>query len=119
MTFDLLCFINYSCTTGLDAVVKRNPPTRKKTLKVELGQSRKKCCLAERQAFLLEQRQREFRLQLGLSQFRRLEEFVWQRDRHRGTRSDSIPSRAIPHRLVVDSYRLVLAVRSLTLVRNS
>ena len=48
--------------------MKRNPPARKETLKIELWKACEKRRLAKSQTFPLEQRQREFCLQLGLGQ---------------------------------------------------
>ena len=48
--------------------MKRNLAARKQALKIQLWKAGEKRRLAEGQAFPLEQRQREFRLQLGLGQ---------------------------------------------------
>ena len=64
--------------------MERNPAARQKALKVELCQAGKSRRLAKGQAFLLEQRQREFCLQLGLRQLGRLEKLIWQREGQSG-----------------------------------
>jgi hypothetical protein len=57
-------------------VVERDLPARKKALKIELWHAGEQSGLTQGQAFLLEQRQRQFGLQLGFSQPGRLEELV-------------------------------------------
>jgi hypothetical protein len=54
----------------------RNLALRQHRLKRELAHFRKTARLRERQAFFLEQRQREFPLNLGLAEVSRSEDFI-------------------------------------------
>ena len=63
----------------LNAVVKRNPPVRKKALKVELWEPCEMRRLTQSQPLPLKQRQRQFSLQLGLGHFGYLKKFIRQR----------------------------------------